>query len=295
MKRYFFIANLVLWGILIYTGVSSFYRYVSVKLSIPETKAAQTERETEQKQIKMQPLSHYRPIVARNLFETKLETLDKVKAQKPKPPPVTELKKTELRLKLWGTVTGNDTEARAVIEDQLKREQNLYTVDDTIQEAKIKSIERERVILTVNGQDEVLEMEKLVASAASAGARRPTPAKRKPNPAATKAAARRNIRLKRAEIDEAMSDLSSVMRQAKIRPYYSGGRPQGISITRIRRNSIFSKLGLRSGDVIMGVNGQRIQSVDDAMKFYQNLTDGDALALQIKRRGRPQTLSYQIE
>jgi general secretion pathway protein C len=52
---------------------------------------------------------------------------------------------------------------------------------------------------------------------------------------------------------------------------------------------------LRNGDVITGVNGNSIESVDDAVKVVEQLSSGSNIQLQIKRRGREQTLDYSIE
>ena len=71
------------------------------------------------------------------------------------------MKKTELKLKLWGTVTGQTSETYAVIEDTKLRKQTLYRVNDTIQNAVVKEIHREKIILDVDGTYEVLEMEKI--------------------------------------------------------------------------------------------------------------------------------------
>ncbi len=68
-------------------------------------------------------------------------------------------KKTKLKLKLWGTITGNGVHAYAIIEEATRREQKLYRVGETIQNATIKMILREKVVLSVEGNDELLELE----------------------------------------------------------------------------------------------------------------------------------------
>jgi general secretion pathway protein C len=52
---------------------------------------------------------------------------------------------------------------------------------------------------------------------------------------------------------------------------------------------------LRNGDIITGVNGNPIGSVEDAVKVFEELSSGSNIQLQIKRRGREQTLDYNIE
>ncbi|MFW5640437.1 MAG: PDZ domain-containing protein, partial [Thermodesulfobacteriota bacterium] len=75
---------------------------------------------------------------------------------------------------------------------------------------------------------------------------------------------------------------------------FTNGKPDGLTLTRIRRNSIFRRLGLRNGDIITGVDGEPIESVDDALKFYNNLKSASDVSLEIKRRGRGQKMEYSI-
>jgi type II secretory pathway component PulC len=73
---------------------------------------------------------------------------------------VDKLKQTEMKLKLWGTFIGPDGQSLyAVIEDQKTREQHPYRPGDTIQNASVKMVLRQKVVLTVSGRDEVLGME----------------------------------------------------------------------------------------------------------------------------------------
>jgi general secretion pathway protein C len=54
-------------------------------------------------------------------------------------------------------------------------------------------------------------------------------------------------------------------------------------------------LGLRNGDIITGVDGEQIQTVDSAMRFYENLRTSTNTSIQIKRRGREKTINYNID
>jgi general secretion pathway protein C len=54
-------------------------------------------------------------------------------------------------------------------------------------------------------------------------------------------------------------------------------------------------MGLRSGDVITGVNGSSLVSVDDALKIYENMKSSSNMSIEIKRRGRNRTIDYNIE
>ncbi len=90
------------------------------------------------------PLSDYQSIARRNIVNSSTETV----APEPKTEKVDieKLKETDLKLRLWGTVTGEDKRAYAVIEDTKAREQNLYRAGDSIQQAIVKLILREKVV-----------------------------------------------------------------------------------------------------------------------------------------------------
>jgi general secretion pathway protein C len=85
------------------------------------------------------------------------------------------------------------------------------------------------------------------------------------------------------------------MKQVRIRPHFTNGEPDGLRLTGIRPDSIFYRMGLKSGDVITGVDGNDIVPVDDALKLYQSLQSSENVKLQLKRMGRSKTLEYHIE
>jgi len=199
------------------------------------------------------------------------------------------LKQTDLKLKLWGTVTRQNAASYAVIEDTKTREQNLYRRGDSIQDAIVKMILREKIVLTVDNQDEILTLEKPVASTGRFRGRNNLRTPRLPVSSYS-----RKIRLSRESLESAMENLGQLMNQASLRPYIVDGRPAGISISRIKPNALFRRMRLRNGDIITGVNGRSIDSVDDAIAIFENLTNSAEIEVDIKRRGRKQRLNYQI-
>jgi general secretion pathway protein C len=142
-------------------------------------------------------------------------------------------------------------------------------------------------VLSVDGKDEILEMEKMESGPS---ARIPQRARTAAVPPSTQ-----RIVLKQTDLTEALEDVNALMRQARFRPYFRNGKPDGLLLTGVRPNSIFRKMGLRNGDIIMGVDEQDIKSVDDALMFYQNLKSSSSAKLQIKRRGRSRTMEYTIQ
>jgi len=288
MKTYLILINLLLLTGASYLGVSSFYELVQAKIEVAQPAAGVGKTSVASVREPVRPLNAYKTIESRNLFKLADKSEAKPAAAEVK---IETLKETKLQLKLWGTVTGNSQNAYAVIEDTQQRKQQLYHIEDAVQNAIVKEIHREKVVLEVNGNLEVLQMEKIVGSpAGSRVARRSTRQQPRAGTSAPK-----KIALKREQIDNAVNDLGNLMKQVRIRPHYKDGKSDGLTLSGIRSNSIFSEMGFRNGDVIVGVDGNNIESVDDALKLYENLQEADSVQVQIRRRGRMQTIDYSVE
>ena len=63
---------------------------------------------------------------------------------------------TALELSLVGTITGPPNTRRAILLDKKKKVQDIYNQGDTVLGALIKEIQREKIILNVNGKEEML-------------------------------------------------------------------------------------------------------------------------------------------
>jgi len=278
MKRYFTILNILFLTGVIYFSVQVFYKITAVNLDLPATSKITGKKVSTLKDDSRRPLSHYNTIAERNLFHTKQE-----EEKESKQIDIETLEQTDLKLKLLGTVTGDKKNAYAVIEEIKGREQNLYREGDAIQSATVKMILRKKVVLTVNGKDEILEMDQLPV----------TPSSKKP--VGKSRSNSQNITVKRSQIESAVKNVNQLMRQVKIRPHFMGGKPDGLSLTGIKSNSIFHEMGLKSGDIVTGVNGENLESVDDVFKFYADFKSASSVKLDIKRKGRLKTLYYNIE
>lgn len=275
----------------LYFGISAFYSIGTAWLGAPVEQPSKASAKAAAKPpAKTRPLSAYSAIARRNLFNTNPED-NTAPAQTIN---VDNLKETDLKLKLWGTVASEGRRAYAVIEDTKTREQSLYRTGDSIQNATLKLILRQKVVLSVNGQDEILGMEE--PGTVKRSSVRPRVARQDTAPPRMPVSAYpRQLTLKSDQIQSALENVDQLMEQARIRPHIEEGQPAGISITGIKPNTVFRKMRLRNGDIITGVNGAPVESVEDAMRVFGDLSSASEIQLEIKRRGRTRTLNYKIE
>jgi general secretion pathway protein C len=142
---------------------------------------------------------------------------------------------------------------------------------------------RNKVVLNVNGKDQILETVEGDNTGGMAG------------PMGSGDTRAGKITVERSTINESLKDVNSLMKDVRIRPHFSNGQSDGLIVSGIRGDSMFKKLGLRNGDIIMGVDGSKIESVDDAMKLYSGLKNMQNMKIEIKRRGQVQTLDYNVK
>ena len=271
MKRALSILNIILITLAVYLAVKAFYKVATKQLDYDPLSSINIKQTSSPENEAPEPIANYDTIIERNLFNTKKQpakNLDAVILE--------TLEETNLKLKLLGTVTGD--------KDENTRKQNLYRTGDSVQNATVKIILRKKIILRINNRDEILTMEETVSSSKSA-ARPFLPAPATP----------RRISLKQSQIEDAFENVNQLLSQIRIKPYFDKGKPGGLILTGIKPGSFFRKMGLRSGDILTGVDGKDIESVDDAMKFYENLKSASDVMLHLKRRGRTETINYHIE
>lgn len=291
MKINFIIINTVLITLLSYIFVDMVYNIADAKLdtfiesiNIPEPSVKKSGNASLLKNKNTtHSISYYQPIVKRDLFKTEDKPDTKEKKIDDE-----SLEPTELDLKLWGTVTGNTQNPFAVIEETKgprgRTPQMLYSEGDQVQGATIVQILDEKIILELEGENEVLEIEEFKSKTRRSRYNRYSSRNRSNLPPIL---SKRTI--KRNEIENAMSNLNTLMKQVRFYPH-----AEGIKVSRIQRNSIFRRFGLRNGDIITGIDGRKINSIDDAMGFYNQLVSSSALSLELKRRGRNRVIDFKI-
>ncbi len=71
-------------------------------------------------------------------------------------------------------------------------------------------------------------------------------------------------------------------------------RLAGFKVTSVNKNSIFGKIGLRKGDIIVGANNKTFRSYSDVLRLYNNIDKYNSIKLSIIRNNEKKDLEYEI-
>ncbi|OQY43131.1 MAG: hypothetical protein B6240_13180 [Desulfobacteraceae bacterium 4572_87] len=280
-RLYEILFNLIALFIVLYLGVDIFYRFMDIQLLTVESSENTTEIFSAGTMEKHPSTHHYDKISQRGLLGGTVTDLEE-KAELGEEQ-IAALKPTSLSVVLLGTVSGPERVAFAVMEERGKKKQGLYQTGDKIQGALIKKVLRGKVILRVKGKDEILEMEQTKTTKRSSGR------------ASARGGDGYTITVGRDDLQKSLGNINSLLTQVRIRPLIKNGKPDGLVLSHVKPRSIFSKLGLKNGDVVKKIDDKEIKSPDDAFAFYNRLKSGAELSLEIKRGSETKTLNYRFE
>lgn len=184
----------------------------------------------------------------------------------------------DLGFKLVGTVVADDPSKNfAIIEIQSTGNQGAYREGDRLGEVVLKKILSGQIVIGTKTGDQMLYMS---SGGASAG-RTPSSGEM--------------ARLDQKEVDATFPERMQLMRAIGVRPHVEAGRPSGILIYNIDPASIFPRMGLENGDVIIAVNGKPVTSTQQTVEFYDALKKGGTVSLEIKRGESKRELHFVIQ
>lgn len=101
-------------------------------------------------------------------------------------------------------------------------------------------------------------------------------------------------KIDRAFVDHVLADPSLLATQARIVPSIRDGESRGYKLYAIRRGSLPKLLGMKNGDMIIGVDGKPLGTLDEAMALFMGLRKTKRLVFDIERKGLSVVLDVEI-
>ena len=316
LKKYFWVYYLSLIGLLAYSTASLANFFIENQLKkVLSVSTSPNQSSTLPTRSVVRKFQWGQTISERNLFnstppqEEESSSLSKDQEQSqeeavggfPAPYDPCEASKINAQLKVtW--IAEPSSDSKAVF--NVNNETRILAEGDTLEDALLVSIQWRgdggRVVFQKDGAFSCLNLGKQKKSTPKSYSR---PAYTKPKKSTSKNNIKDGIKevspgryqVDRAMLDEQLSNLDKIIRQARVIPHYRGGKPAGFKVVGIRSNSIFRHLGLKSGDVLKSVGGEELSSFDKALGLFEKLKTSSNIVLDVERRGKPNTFEYDIQ
>lgn len=224
-------------------------------------------------------------------------------------------------LRLIGTAIGSNGHSFAVIEQLDLNEQYLSRVGDSISGGVIVAIQKDRVILRIDGEEVIL-----MAQADNAENTRKRVSDKRDTV----------MNVRRSYVEENLKNVSRIVSGFSLKPRSFEDGSGGLQLSEVKPGSFLDGLGFRKGDIIQEIDGARINHpyrlaalydgvksalpalpteklipyAEDLMlsfnknsqgianqvsKLYTKFESGDKIVIRVRRGGRIQNLVYQIK
>lgn len=252
-------------------------------------------------------LKEFEEIGTRNLFNSEGTVAEGVEGVR-----TCEFKKSLLPIKFTGVIFGGTSETSlVVVESSATRQAEIFLVHDMVPgDAEIVEIEKERLIVEKAGCREFLELEapplpkrrvagtkatrtETVTAGATAEGYREDGFERRGN----------NIKVERTWINRIIGpEFAKTLQDAKATPNLVGSSEvKGFTVTKIRPNSAYEKMGLQDGDIVESINGIELNGVAQAITTLNAIKSevnspgsSSSIIMTVRRGGTPFTLNVEV-
>lgn len=203
-------------------------------------------------------------------------------------------RKTNLPIVLIGTVVLKDElKSIATIEDKSQNMVFPVRIDDVVSDKiQIKKIEHLKVTF-VNRSTGALEYVEIIEDLPTLRLET-TKAPKARGDGGISAASDTQFTIESKVIKDGMANLNEVLQQARAIPNFENGVPDGYKILQIVPGSIFDKLGIKNGDVIVGLNGEPVNDPGKALGLLNDLPNARNVQIAVKRNGKKMNMNYDI-
>ena len=202
---------------------------------------------------------------------------------------------TRLNLKLHGLLASSDpVAARAIIAGGKGAEEAYAVGDDLPGNAVLREIYADRVILEYRGRMETLRLPKDMPAAGAVARNQVSQARGR---GVRQAGTADNAVLLRQYRDALINNPQSLMNLVNASPVNEkgSGKLKGYRIRPGKDRKLLGRFGLKSGDVVTGVNGVALNNPIKALEIMRDLSTATSVTLDVERNGVMQSFAFQVD
>jgi len=189
-----------------------------------------------------------------------------------------------VNMELWGTIIGNPS--MAFLFDTDTNRQGLFKLNDTVNGFRLVKISPGKVvlekdkdawelILKANNRNRSLSGKAVVFADPESG----------------------TIVVNKMQLMSQMMQAKDILGAIKIFPIPDPATSKlgGFRVDNVPEGSLIEEVGIRNGDVIYSVQGQKLQTVQDAWSMFGKVQNQSRVEVVLMRNNQPVTIKYEIK
>ncbi|MCP4134354.1 MAG: PDZ domain-containing protein, partial [bacterium] len=92
-----------------------------------------------------------------------------------------------------------------------------------------------------------------------------------------------------------LNNMDKAMQGLRAGPYRKNGKIEGYRLIRVKPHNLFYMMGARSGDILKGINGHKIDSTETLMRLWGGIKNGSKLSIEVERDGNLISFDLNLE
>jgi type II secretion system protein C len=198
--------------------------------------------------------------------------------------PVDDAKDVKMGLELWGTILGKPS--MAFIFNPDTNQQGLFNLNDNVQGFRLVKISSGKVVLEKDG-----DAWELILTANNKNRSAGGKAVVFSDPASG------TIVVNRLQMMAQMLRAKDILGSVKIFPIPDPvtSKLGGFRVDNVPAGSLIEDVGIKNGDVIYSVQGQKLQTIQDAWSMFAKVQTQSRVEVVLMRNNEPVTIKYEIK
>lgn len=197
---------------------------------------------------------------------------------------------TDSGLKLLGTLASTDPRAGKAIIADVSGNQDVFSVSGELPGGSVLTeVHADYVVIELNGEPRQLQMEQ--TSAAQTEKIKVPPVAVVPNVATAVSGAQVDWNAIRSGM---RMDPAKLANNISVLPHMENGKQVGVRINAGRDATLLRQLGLSANDVVLAVNGQKLDDPSRYMQLVNDLRSARRVTVTYRRNGKEYTRDIQI-
>ncbi len=218
---------------------------------------------------------------------------EKAEAQAPERPKP-EVKR-DVSLRLLGTVVDERGASYAILENLATKAQDIYRIGDAIGDARIDSIEQNRIVVVNMGVREMLSItltgRDVPATMVAAQALSPEPVKVGVGEV-IKVVSDSERHINTSAAAGASAGTAQFLSKLRLSPHVTDGQSNGLQVSGLGTSTIAQLVGLRDGDIIEAVNGHVVQNQRRAAQALRKARKLGSAEIELVRGQERKSLAF---